>query len=84
MGLFEVLAEIAFEAIVDSNDTLKNNIDKAYGKMEYSDAISKRRVLMDAQQKAHFSGNTEAEEKIKEKRAEIQSTIDRYEKENER
>ncbi|MBR2152421.1 MAG: hypothetical protein IJ944_03940 [Clostridia bacterium] len=80
MGLFEVLADIAFEAIVDSNDKFK----KAYDKMEYSDAISKRRVLMDAQVKAHSSGNTDAEEKIKEKRAEIQSTIDQYERQNKR
>lgn len=84
MALFETLANIVFEAIVDSNDNLKSKVDKAYGKMEYSDAISKRRVLMDAQRKAHFSGNTEAEEKIKEKRAEIQSTIDSYEKQNKR
>lgn len=76
MGLFEVLANIAFEAIVNSNDKLK----KAYDKMEYSDAISKRRVLMDAQVKAHSSGNTDAEEKIKDARENVQSTIDLYEK----
>lgn len=52
---------------------------KAVEKANYNDAVHKRSVLIDAQVKAHSSGNTDAEEKIKEARENVQSTIDSYE-----
>lgn len=75
MGMFEVLADYILAEIVNSND----NLSKARDNIVYQDAKYKQRVLTDAQQKAHFSGDKKSEDIIKDKRGEVQSTIDKIE-----
>ena len=77
MGLFGALAGYALNELLNSNDDIAEKVKKA----QYDDAVHKRSVLIDAQVKAHNSGNTKAEKQIKEARENVQSTIESYEEE---
>ena len=77
MGLFGALAGYALNELLNSNDDIAEKVKKA----QYDDAVHKRSVLIDAQVKAHASGNTKAEKQIKDARKEVQSTIKSYEEE---
>ncbi|MBQ8605411.1 MAG: hypothetical protein IJ408_01625 [Clostridia bacterium] len=77
MGLFGALAGYALNELLNSNDDIAEKVKKA----QYNDAVHKRSVLIDAQVKAHASGNTKAEKQIKDARKEVQSTIKSYEEE---
>ncbi len=56
-------------------------LDSVLEEVIYSGAVNQRRVLTDAKIKAHASGNTELENKIVNKRNEVQKVIDTIENE---
>lgn len=60
--------------------SLLDFLDTALDALIYSGAKNSRSTLIDAQRKAHFAGNTEAEQAIKEKRAQVDIAMKRIER----
>lgn len=68
----------------DDKMSLLDFLDTAFDALIYSGAKSSRSTLIDAQRKAHNTGNAQAEATIKARRSEVESLIKQMDEEKKR